>query len=331
MGWSFGGGASIFTEWTDNEDTTTYREHPWDNLYLEANYKGENVTGAVVFCNDDNGGANGNTAYVEKAWGQVDLDGFSIKLGQYDALSFNPVGSPPGKYGNTGIGATIGGTSKYNVEAIFKPAPKMSVSVMLSRPGYGASDQSGVSVSDTMMPALEASLTGFAPFMWKVFGGFESYELNGGNYNEDTVDAYIVGAVVRPKVGPAKISVGVNYSTNGYITQGSPWQYNAGFQKHFWNWTPDEDTTRLGIAGSASFKLTDMIGLTFGAGYQIFECGDDEDPMLGYYVNLPIQVTKNLRIMPYVYIEDQDTATIYGKEYDGITTTTYGAMWTINF
>lgn len=367
--WSFEGQAGIFTEIVKSEDADgngddIYQQHPWDTLNLSAKYKGDKISGEAAIENDDNGGSGDYSIYWDKVWAQVDLSAFSIKLGMYDALSFNPVGSPPGKYGNTGIGSNIGGTKKYNIEFIFKPAPKMSLSFMISQPGFAAwdyampknldatdGDGDGVGVLDSIellptMPTIEAALTGFAPFMWKVYAGYESWDVRGTGDGDDgdagvgagtaeeSVDAYIIGVVVRPKLGPAKISVGANYSTNMYISQGSPWQYRPAFPFYPWNWAMwEDDTERLAVAGSAAFQLTEMVGVTFGAGWQQFTSTDDwEDTMIGYYINFPIQVTKNFRILPYFYVEDQDDmSTGGGTTIEQGKTTAYGAYWSINF
>jgi hypothetical protein len=360
--WSLDGGVGVFTSWTNvDEDRsgkdggdTDLRVAPWDTMYLGVGYKGDKLSADFTILLDDNswaGSGYDETIQFDTAWAQVDFDAFSLRLGHQNALTFNPVGTPPGKYGNSGIGSNIGGTNKMSLDFIFPIAKGMKFEAMLAGPTYGYRDgvlgllaYTGMSAAyaetDTMLPAIEVAFSAFTGFPWKVYGGYQTYTMVGASgFDDYDISAYCVGAVVRPSFGPAHINFGVNYSTNLYITEGSPWQKLPAFAGPWqWNYDPETDTTRLAFAGGVAIDITKMVGVTFGAGYQIFEAEEDfEDTMIGYYVNVPIQITKNFRVMPYISIEDAQTVKAVFKptgvfdEYDQGTSTEYGVFWRVTF
>jgi len=317
-GFKLKGQVGVFTQWgiwddkraandgiNDGKGTTAFSMNPWDLMEMGVEYKGDGLFVDIVASSDDSGGvATANFLEFDRAVAQVDFSAFSLKFGYSDPLSFNPTGTPPGKYGNSGIGGTIGGTQKLLLDMIVPIGKKMKFEAEIAQPGKAVG-----TLTEVVMPNLEVALTGFAPFYWKAWAGYEAYKSTYGGLYADGEDltAYTVGAVVRPKLGPAALNLTVNYSTNGYITQGSPWQWNAGglpFSPPNWAYSKDDVTTRLGFNGSVAFQFNQMVGLTFGGGWQTFDCDyrDQSDPMIGYWVNLPLHMTKNFRIIPFIVI-----------------------------
>jgi len=338
--WAVDGEIGIFTDytWTDEDagDTKNFKVAPWDDLKFGSKYRGEHFQGDFSIKLDDNAGVGNYTALVDKAVGTAKLSAFSVKFGLDDALSFNPVGSFRGKYGNSGIGSQIGGTKKYQVGVIVPVAKGMNIAALIAQPGQYWADLSG-NTMETTLPAFEVAFSAFTGFPWKVFAGYES---NKDVASDETVTAYLVGAVVRPKIGPVMLNVVASYATNFYQNQGSPWMTRAAFAGPYqWNYDPTQDTTKLGIAFGAEWWMTEKFGLGVGGGYQVFNADDDaagikyEDPMISYWVEAAYNVTSFFRILPYFVIEDRSDlkakSAITGGQFDGKqgVTSYLGILW----
>jgi len=339
-GWAVDAEIGIFTDytWTDEDagDTKNFKVSPWDDLQFGAKYRGDMFDGNFNLKLDDNAGNGDYTAYFDKAVGTAKFSAFNVKFGLDDALSFNPVGSFRGKYGNSGIGSQIGGTKKYQVGIQVPVGKGMQIAALIAQPGQYWADLAGGVPMETTMPAVEVAFSAFTGFPWKVFAGYES---NKELVTDETVTAYIVGAVVRPKIGPVNLNVVASYNTNFYQNQGSPWMTRAAFAGPYnWNYDPTQDTTKLGIAVGAEWMITEKFGLGAGGGYQVFNADDAggikyEDPMMSYWVEGAYLVTPWFRILPYFVVEDRGDlkaqSAITGGQFDGKQGVQYslGVMW----
>ena len=89
---------------------------------------------------------------------------------------------------------------------------------MAAQPKEVWATRAGVS-TEVKMPTLETRFGGFTGFPWAVWAGYESYD---DTTNNETITAYTVGAVIRPKLGPLATNFTLNYATNLYQGDGAP-------------------------------------------------------------------------------------------------------------
>lgn len=357
--WTISADVSVMVRWISQDDTntgssksskTSMRFSPWNMMDLYARYKGDRLSAQVDIEMDDQGrsagksGADDNeTLSFKNIWAQYDFDTFSIKFGKMAALTDTPQGPWRGKYANNGTGVSLGGTAEYCIDFIIPLGKGSKFEFELAKPGdfwYTTASDAGatsLSANDTL-PGVLAAYTSMVPFKWKVFAGYETYDLIDRTYEEENdISAYMVGISVMPQIGPLSLRGTVNYATNLYMTGGAPSQQkpnSAGLGS--WNWDPDAETSRLGIATAAEFKINEKVALGACIGYQMWETDDGdagayEDPHFGYSFNAKINISKNLYFVPYVIFDDYDTITSDGTEYDEGTVTEYGVHLVARF
>jgi hypothetical protein len=364
--WTIFGEAATFMRYTtldeDAGDSSTYSQAPWDVGDLGALYKSDEFEGKFVIQLNDNGGTGDTTAQFDKAWIRKKFDAMSIQIGYADSLTFNPVEPWAMKYAASGIGGQIGGTRKYVLNFTFPVAKGMSFAVQASQPNTAYATGingwveamaaplidpvtfpgDGISTNTELtMPAIEVKFSAFTGFPWAVFAGYQTYDVTAEGQvagvavdEEETISAYLFGAVARPSIGPLRTSIVASYATNGFQTGGAPNMTTPAFGSYpigGWNYDPTQDTTKLGVAFGAEMMFTEQVGIGFGAGWQRFEAdGDYEDPTIAYYVSMKYAFAKNFAVYPYICIENYDTVTLAGNDIDQGTMTQFGLVWKAN-
>lgn len=310
------------------ESNTEMLFSPWDIADFGGKYKNGNFSAHVgVEMSDRTGGTgkSGRTTDIGMGdiWGEQDFGSFKFKFGKFGSLCDNPIGPHRGKYGNSGIGPMIGTTAEYGIEFTVPTGKSSELGFLVAKPSeFWATDVAGLD-SEFTIPAFEAAYTSHAPFMWKVFAGFETYELT--ESGEDKT-AYGVGVVANPRIGPFSLKATANYAQNMYMVGSSaPAQKPLGA----WNTAVDADSHKLGLAASLEYKVASRVTVGCGVGYQLFtaddgDSGDYEDPMYGYSFNVKIIATKNIYFIPYAIYEDWDTITANGTEKEQGSTLEYG-------
>lgn len=352
---SFSGKVGIFTGWTHSDDVraggeskTDLRWTSWESLELNSKYETDRFTANLDIDTDDeafgtpspldvdeddaNNPIQDLSLYFDTATAKVDFDAFSIKIGYDNPLSFNPGGDWRDKYTETWVGKTIGGSNNYQVNFIFPVAKGMKFDFLLGGPTTDYADKGGASSTEITLPLMEAAFTGYKPFMWKVYGGYQTYEATYAGVDKD-IDSYIAGAMVAPSFGPLNSVLSVAYSTNQYLVQGPGPSQVPALGPYSWNWSPDSDTSRIGIMGSVMYNINEMFAAAFTAGYQKFEAdGNYEDSALGYGVSFPIHLTDIFSVRPYCVVNDWDTVTTEeGGEQEQGKTTDFGVYWEAKF
>ena len=338
--WSVEGQVGLFTAYAMSdsaaagyEDTSELSWYTWDMMYIGFNYKSDKVKATI-----DLKGQEDQTATFDKAVGEVDFGSWQFAAGRTDPLTFNPVGTPPGKYANFGLGVSIGGTTDKLVAIATIPMGKGKLQFMLGDPNTNFMDKSGGD-AEVKIPAIEAKFSAFTGFPWAIYGGYQT--VDDATAGGSSVNSYLIGAVVRPKLGPVNFNFAVNYDTNMYIAQGYPGQFTPNFAGTYagapggpgaWNYSADENTTMLGAIGTGLWNFSKTFGIGFGLGYQKFDAGEGfEDTNMMYYINFPWYVHPQFRIMPYYAKRSFDKVTLGGTEYDQANQSEIGINWRLEF
>lgn len=325
--WALDGRVGFFTAWTANDedfnggpgnDSTTNLRWEAKSVRLRANYVTDKLRGQFEL--EDSG--------VDLAWIEANFGSFFFMFGRNDPLSFNPVGSPPGPNGNLPVGQALG--NQNNIMRLRFPISDMfTLSVEGENPNTTYATNAGATSTEIMLPALTVKgdfLTGGIP--WAVWGGYQTIDAKSATFDE-TISSYQVGGVVRPKLGPVAINASIMYDVNQFMTGGPPWHATPGSG---WTYSATQDTEMMGFAFSLGYVISPKFSIMGGAGWMKWENdADDEDESLGYYVNLPIQLTPNLRLLPYVTIDDRSDIVIGTSKTEEGTQTEFGAYWEVTF
>ena len=169
----------------------------------------------------------------------------------------------------------------------------------------------------------------FGLVSFDVVGGYQWYEYDNG-VKEYDVDAYMIGAGVWVKPGPARIGV-IGYWARNSRQFGQYYGYQpASFGRAVYDAASDEvkDNDAWALAGIVGFKATDMLNFEVGYGYTESEL-DIANPATEkwqtFYVQAAVTLAPGVSIVPeYGFIEDRGDGADYKLHY-------FGAKWQINF
>jgi hypothetical protein len=322
--WAVDGRVGFFTSWVSKDSDYTGGDSrtdlKWDDasIRFRANYVTDKLRGQFEM---ERGG-------VDLAWVELNVGSFFWMFGKNDPITFNPVGTPPGPNCNTAIGKALGGGNKV-MRLRFPISDFFTLSVEGANPNTNYATKAGATDTEIMIPQLNVKgdfLTGGIP--WAVWGGYQTMDARSATFDE-TVSSYQVGAVVRPSFGAFRLDASIYYDINLYQSGGPPTITSPG---PGWTYDVTQDTEVLAFGISASYSFNPKFQLGGGLGYQKWENdAGDEDPQMGYYVNLPIALTPNAKVTPYVLIEDyDDICTAAGTVQQG-STTEFGAYWEVTF
>jgi hypothetical protein len=299
-------GANVGVKTGDNDDSGVF----WDNIgtaRVGAKVKNEQIQGRWEL------NVGGGTRLL---WGQWDInDSTSLRIGQdwrplnwfYSGQLFNDTGmaGPDGAGGvithrDPQIKLMIGGLQIAGVD----PDP--------------VSGRLGEDV-DQFMPILEASYhLGLDQFFFDVGGAFLAYDVESatGMGVDDTLTAYVVGLGGGVNFGPAYIKAdgwyGQNVSDLGMVTNkldsgGMAANDDSSAVADGDNF---KDTTSWGVLGVIGMKVSDMINLEGGWGYENHEndaSGYSEDEAWAAYAQVVIHLAPTVALVPEVgYIDYMD-------------------------
>jgi len=208
--------------------------------------------------------------------------------------------------------------------------------VCINNPWSGGATTTGFADVDTSIPKIEASY-GFAagPVALSIMGGYQTYdEVNTATDKAYSIDSYIFG------VG-FKIGLGAAYINGDVFSGQNLGQYHTTFQQGDddvrYDAATDKiiDNTSMGYCLVFGYKISDMLAIEAGYGYQEHEldrAGTWEDDLASYYVQLPINVAEGVTITPEIGMVDYlDYSMADGIKTEQGDTTYYGARWMINF
>ena len=195
-------------------------------------------------------------------------------------------------------------------------------------------DGVGNETLDVTLPKIEVGY-GFKADMFfvDVFGGYQTYTLDGGTGGTDfDIDSYVVGLGAGMNFGALYVKA------NGHMGQnlGNYGGYNPlGFDDEAtFTATEVRDTDAYGVMGVIGFNASEMLTIEGGVGYVNYEKdvqGAEDESGMQYYLNATINIAPGFFIVPEIgYIEaDYDVA---GAAADPNPSRTYvGAKWQINF
>ena len=338
--WNFYGSARIQTWIVDtekgNDDSTSYVE----------NLQGNSRIGAKVKVSDElSGGFEYSTGVsIRKLYGEWDFGVGKLLVGQtytpIDYLYSNQVYD-----GDTNL-LYYGGVYSSRKPMVqfrfngFKLAfiePQADKSVDASKNGTKIIGLDGTNTvnTETDFPYIEASYT-FKTDMFsiKVAGGYNSYELSGGNLNKaEDVDSWAVALGGKVNMGPAYAAANVFMGENaGHIltidVDGDN-EANDGYVGIDGGELVDNEV--VGFMVLVGYTLNDMVAFEAGYGWVETEydkpVGTDnieDDAAAAYYLQATLTLAPGVFIVPEVGMldgdEEGDTETLY-----------YGAKWQINF
>lgn len=321
------GRVGFFTSWNSKDSDYTGGDSRTDLVWKEASgrvrvrYNTDKIGGYFEI---EQGG-------LDLFWAEYKANAFIFRFGLDDPISFNPVGSPPGPNGNLPIGQALGGGTGPIARLLFPVGDIFTLTVAGVAPSTTYATSVGATDTEIMLPALEVKadfLTGGIP--WALWGGYQTMDARGGSGAtafDETISSYQVGGVIRPSFGPIAINFSIFYDINRYLQGGPPWHSAPNISG-----TPTTDVELMGVAGSITWKINPKFSLTGGAGYNDWSNdANDEDTVLGYYINLPITVTPGFMILPYITVLDLDSYKIGTSEVQEGSQTEVGAYWQITF
>jgi hypothetical protein len=211
------------------------------------------------------------------------------------------------------MGVSFGG---FNIQLV-EPSPDLHTAGV---------DVTGVGV-DWTVPRLEVEYMGtFGPVTLEGVGVYQTYEIEYGS-DSYTVNSYMLGVGAEATFGPVTIRGMVNYAQNagalGIFTE------NDNFAAY--DATDDEidDNTQVGLMGSASFMINDMVTLAAGAGQftNSMDNWDNDDTSIGAYGNVVITLAPGVTVTPEIFWVDQQQDE---NDVDEQTITYVGAQWVIS-
>ncbi len=182
------------------------------------------------------------------------------------------------------------------------------------------------------VPKLELSYgQSFGLVSFDVMGGYQWYKYEVGNHEHD-VDAYMIGAGVWVKPGPARIGLVGHWERNGAQFGLSYWHndpYNLGFASARFDGNKIIDNDAWAAGAIVGFKATNMLDFEAGYGYAESKMDvTDAKKMESHnvYVQASITLAPGVFVVPgYGYYENK----YEGK--DDQKTHYVGAKWQINF
>lgn len=167
------------------------------------------------------------------------------------------------------------------------------------------------------------------------YGGYQTYDAN----EDNSIDAFVVGARAKLNFGPVYVNPNVFFSSNPVdygLTlisgNGSLAAQVALLKAQFaYDLVNEEEGTAVGGAVAVGAKFTDMVGIEAGVGYLALERDENEMTVMAYYVQVPLTLAPGVFIIPEISVSD------FGDFDDGTTETdlgqklSYGAKFQINF
>jgi len=200
-----------------------------------------------------------------------------------------------------------------------------SLTVALRQPSSSAVIAASAE-QDTALPAVEASYDLKAgPAGITLFLGYNAFDDVDATDKAYSVTSSLVGGNVTLSFGAVGVKVSVWTASNS----GSG---GFGYGAATYDAVADEikDATTLGYELLVAYKISDTLGLHIGYGATNDDVDDaaDTDTETGTYVNLPITLAKNVKLVPEFAILDHGVSLTGAEEG---TETRIGARWRINF
>lgn len=300
----------------------------WDlqgNSRLGAKVKAEAVSGQVEF------GVNESTITSRRLYGVWDFGAGKLKVGKdYTPVKQFISGQAfDGDIGLLGRGTAYG--SRFGQIALSFGG--LEIALVDQTSGLIRSMTGGD--VDEYLPKVEAAYgMSLDMFNFKVFGGYQTYEIEnaGAASNDVDVDSWTLGADVGVNFGPAYVKAAVTGGSNvgnagwhipGLATQGGLAAFDGDDD------TDDVDTIMAALI--VGFKFTDMLSFEGGVGYREDDSdvpGEDEDDFTEFYLQAVISLAPGVWIIPEIgYTDFGDDIT----DVDSGDRIYAGAKWQIDF
>jgi len=333
--WNFYGSARMATFWTDTDlgdarlanGDSDDQDLQWDlqgNSRLGANVKADAVKGQFEF------GINESTVTSRRIYGTWNFGPATLKVGKdYTPVKQFISGQAfDGDLGLLGYG-TAYGSRNGQLALSFG-----GFEVALITP---VSDDKGAPNGDIdeYLPKIEAAFgMGFDMFSFKINGGYQTYEVDGGSAGDFDVDSYTIGLDAGLNFGPGYVKGSINYGQN---TGDAGWHIPGlrGIQGGLSVFDADDydidDTDTFMWALVAGWKFTDMVSLEAGYGWREDNPdarGQDEDRAWSAYVQLPLFLAPGVAVIPEFGYYDYDDDVNNDDEGDQWY---LGAKWQIDF
>ncbi len=200
-----------------------------------------------------------------------------------------------------------------------------SLKVALRQPSSSAVITTSADI-DTAMPAVEASYDLKAgPAGITLFLGYNAYDDVNAADDAYNVASTLLGGNVALSFGAVGVKVSVWTAANGD-------NGGFGYGGATYDATADEikAAATMGYELCVSYKISDTMGFNLGYGATNDDVDDasDTDTETATYVNLPITLAKNVKLVPELLILDHGVSLTGAEEG---TETRIGARWRINF
>jgi hypothetical protein len=334
------------------DDSDTYWMGDWANSRLGINFKAGDVTGhwewrphAGPYATAPAVGNNTRHFYGTWNFGQG-----TLVVGQtWDPIFLNAACGTAGRASGTFIGSygDLAGCLRVAQIAIWMKGFKVAFSTPTTPT---ITNTVGTHTADSTFPKVHVTYQfKFQPFWINLFGGYNQYKLAAiATDQEIDVKAWIYGVQVGYAAGPFFVRAlywrcqnpvefglfgytGVNLTGVSNQVVVYPAVYTAAT-----NQVTDSELVGGGVAGT--YKINDMFSV--GMGYFMKEGSRDgiagafgpENDAAAYYVNLPITLAKNVKIVPEIgKLDEKDQRTAAGIRGEDGDVEWYGAWWYIGF
>jgi hypothetical protein len=332
--WNFYGSARMATYWTDtdlgdgellngDDDDTDLQWDLQGNSRLGANVKADAVRGQFEF------GINESTVTSRRIYGTWNFGPATLKVGKdYTPVKQFISGQAfAGDLGLLGVG-TAYGSRNGQLGLNFGGFELALITPVSDDKGAPNGD------IDEWLPKIEAAFgMGFDMFSFKINGGYQTYEVDGGSAGDFDVDSWTVGLDVGLNFGPGYVKGAINYGENvgdagwhipGNVSQGGLATFDAGRYD-----IKDVDTMMWALV--AGWKFTDMVSLEAGVGYREDspdQNGLEDDEVWSAYAQLPLRLAPGMTIIPEFGYYDFDDDINGDDEGDSWY---FGGKWQIDF
>lgn len=174
---------------------------------------------------------------------------------------------------------------------------------------------SSADIVENVLPRFEAKYDiKFGKSQLKIAGNYQTYdEVDTATNKSWGIDSYMIGAYYSVAIGNITFKSNLWTASNLRMIGGSKVVVLPVYDTSTGN---IEDASSHGWHISAGYKLNDMVTLKGGVGGIHHErdpitgqTSAQEDDNSGYYINMPISITKGLTLTPEIGVSDNDDAT----------------------
>ncbi len=183
---------------------------------------------------------------------------------------------------------------------------------------------------NTILPMIEAAYhISLSNFSGKVFGSYNTFDIVSDEDEEYDIDTYLVAMCGRVAFGPAVLE-GVFYYGQNLGLSGQP--IAADSTPNYIAADDDvKDNTGYGYMIAVEYQVNQLLAFEAGYGGVSFKndiSGADRDEARAYYLQVRIQLAKNVWVVPEIgkldFMDDSE-----GEDEGDVTY--FGAQWKINF